>query len=105
MIKNITLLALLVLLAFGCGRQQVEKHLEDGVEVLVNHLEPYQIGGQSPSLHLEEVMILDTEAPEVVAAGVIDINSFQVDSAGNIYILSRRGENHFFYNRTLRENS
>ena len=97
MIKNITLLALPVLLAFGCGRQQVEKHLEGGVEVVVNHTEPYQIRGQSRSLHLEEVMTLDTEAPEVVAAGVIDINSFQVDSGGNIYLLSHRGENHFFF--------
>jgi len=97
MIKDSTIFVLLILLSFGCGRRHVEKHLEDGVEVIVNHLEPYQIGGQTPSLHLEEVMILDTEAPEVVAAGVIDINSFQVDSRGNIYILSRRGENHFIF--------
>lgn len=68
---------LLVFLIYGCGRQQIEK--------------------QSASLHLKEVMTLDTEDPEVVAVGLIDINSFQVDSQGNIYILSHQGENHFFF--------
>ncbi|MGD8539914.1 MAG: 6-bladed beta-propeller [Candidatus Aminicenantes bacterium] len=90
---------MLVLTIIGCGRQQqqVEKRLEDGVEVIINHIDPYQIEGQSPSLRLEEVMTLDTEDPEVDAAGLVDINAFQVDSEGNIYCLSNRGENHFFF--------
>jgi hypothetical protein len=95
--KKPIVLALLVLFIFGCGPQKVMKHLEDGVEVVENGIKPYQIEGQSSSLDLEEVMILDTEDPEVVAAGLVDINAFQVDSEGNIYLLSHRGENHFFY--------
>ncbi len=90
----------LVLLSFGCRPQQVEKRLENGAEVIFNQTLPCQIEGQSSSLHLEEIMILDMEAPEVVATGLIDINAFQVDSGGNIYILSHRGETHFFYKFT-----
>ena len=87
----------LVFLISGCSPPQVEKHIEDGVEVIINRILPYRIEGQPSSLHLEEVMILDTEDPEVTAAGVIDINAFQVDSRGSIYILSQRGDTHFFF--------
>lgn len=100
MIKKLIILSLLILWNFGCGPQQVEKRLEDGVEVIINGIKPYRSEGQSSSLDLKEVKILDTEDPEVVAAGLVDINAFQVDSEGNIYILSHRGENHFFYKFT-----
>ncbi len=89
--------SLFVLLIFGCGGPQVEKHREDGVEVVTNRIKPYRTEGQSSSLHLEEVMILDTENPDVAATGLVDINAFQVDSERNIYLLSHRGERHFLY--------
>jgi hypothetical protein len=95
--KNSALLLSLILLIFGCGPQKIEKRLEGGVEVIINHIEPYRIAGQSSSLQLEEVMILDTENPIVAATGLVDINAFQVDSEGNIYFLSHRGESHFFF--------
>jgi hypothetical protein len=95
--KETIVLYLLLLLMFGCGGQKVEKRIEDGVEVILNSIEPCQIEGQASSLRLEEVMSLDTEDPEVVASGLVDINAFQVDSEGNIYLLSHRGENHFFF--------
>lgn len=95
--KKSLALPLLVFYFFGCGSQQVEKRHENGVEIILNGIDPHQIDGQPSSLHLEEVMILDTEDPEAVASGLIDINAFQVDSKGDIYLLSHRGENHFFY--------
>jgi hypothetical protein len=97
--KSIVLLSL-VLMIVGCGHQRVEKHLEDGVEVIVNGIKPYEIEAQSSSLNLEEVMTLDTEDPEAVAAGLADINAFQVNSGGNIFFLSHRGDNHFFFKFT-----
>lgn len=100
MIKKLAVISLLILLNFGCGPQQVEKRIEDGIEVIINSIKPYRIEGQSSSLDLEEVMILDTESPEVVAAGLVDINAFQVDSRGNIYILNHRRKHHFFYKFT-----
>jgi hypothetical protein len=95
--KNAVIISLIFLLGFGCRPQQVEKHLEDGIEVVVNHLEPYQFKGLASSIALEEVLTLDTEAPEVAQAGLVDINAVQVDSSGNIYFLSQRGQDHFFY--------
>jgi len=97
--KISVIVSIQIFLILGCGRQheQVEKGFEDGAEVVINHKDPYQSDGQSPSLKLEDVMTLDTEDPEVVAAGLVTINAFQVDSEGNIYVLSHRGENHFFY--------
>ena len=73
--KEPVVLYLLLLLMFGCGGQQVEKRVEDGVEVVLNAIEPYKIRGQTFSLQLEEVMSLDTEDPEVIGAGLIDINA------------------------------
>jgi hypothetical protein len=84
----------------GCRTQQVDKRFEDGVEIVTNHVEPYRIEGQPSSLHLEEVMVLDTEDPVVAATGLVDINAFQVDSKGGIYLLSQRGEDHFFFKFT-----
>jgi hypothetical protein len=100
--KHLVVYLLLSLLIFGCGGQyqEVEKRLEDGVEIVINHIKPYQIEGQSSFLDLEEVLTLDTEDPEVVVAGLIDINAIQIDSKGNIYLLSHRGEKHFFYKFT-----
>ena len=95
--KKHIFIAPLVLLAFGCGPSSVEKHLEDGIEVVVNGIEPYRIQGQSTALTLEELWTLDTEDPEVAEAGLVSINAFQVDSQGNVYFLSHQGEDHFFY--------
>lgn len=100
MIKKSIVLSLVILFDLVCGRQQVERHFENGVEVIVNSIIPVQTKGQASSLSLEEVMALDTEDPEVVASGLIDINAFQVDSRGNIIFLSHRGEKHFFFKFT-----
>ncbi len=90
----------LILVTCGCGTPQIEKHLEDGVEVIINHLQPYGIEGQPSTLILEEVLIFDTEDPKVAASGLVDINALQVDSKGNIYFLSHGGKTHFFFKFT-----
>ncbi len=95
--KTSILFSMLILAIFGCGPQQVEKRLVDGVEVIINRTKPYRIEGEPSSLRLEEVMVLDTESAEAIAAGLVDINAVQVDSEGAIYLLSHRGESHFFY--------
>lgn len=84
----------------GCRTRQVDVRFEDGVEIIANHVEPYRLEGRPLSLHLEEVMVLDTEDPAVAATGLVDINAFQVDSKGDIYLLCQRGENHYFYKFT-----
>jgi len=95
----ICLFLALIVGSSGCsGPQEIERSMEGDVEAVFNHLEPYQIEGEPSSLLLEEVMTLDTEDPEVAEAGLVDINAFQVDSEGNIYLLCHGSERYFFFN-------
>lgn len=60
------------------------------MEVIVNHLEPYQIQGQPRTLHLEEEFTIDTERDDIVQKGLTDISAFDIDSEGNIYFFQIR---------------
>jgi len=66
--------------------------MEDGVEVIVNHLEPYKIKGEPSLLNLEEEFAIDTEKDELVEMGLTMINNFDVDSENSLYVLSSRTE-------------
>lgn len=89
--KTIFLLTILPFL-FQCGPEQenVETYMEDGVEVVINHLELYKIRGEPSTLYLEEEFTIDTERDEIAEVGVTDIGSYDVDSEGNIYLFQRR---------------
>jgi len=78
----------LLMIISNCGprQDQVEKIIEDGVEVVINHLEPYQIGDIS-SFRLEEIFTIDTEEDEISNLGIPDISGFEVNSEGKIFIL------------------
>lgn len=88
--KLLAIIPLVILLCFvyGCEKQgQVERFMKDGVEVIVNHLEPYEIKGEPCNLVLEEELTIDTEKDEIVELGLTDIWGFDVDSEANIYLL------------------
>jgi len=87
--KKLIYLALILSLSFYCTSKQgkVEKIIENGVEVVVNHLEPYQVKGKPSNLILEKVSSFDTEKDDIAATGLTDIYRFDVDSEGNIYFL------------------
>jgi hypothetical protein len=80
-------------LMLTCGPKQdsVDRIIEDGVEVVLNHLEPYVIKGEPTSLILEKEYTIDTESEEIVEIGLNDIWTFDVDSTGDIFILYRQG--------------
>ena len=95
------ILALVLLFCFivGCQEKEadVERFIEDGVEVIVNHLEPYKIKGEANALHLAEELTIDTESDDVAATGLTYIQIFDVDSEGNLYFLNRKsGKNTVF---------
>ena len=72
----------------SCGKQEkVDKIMEDGVEVIVNHLEPYKIKGKLISMNLKEELVIDMESTEIQEAGLADVDYFDIDSEGNIYIV------------------
>jgi hypothetical protein len=86
--KSIVLLFVsMLLLHCGPGQDQVEKTVEDGVEVIINHLEPYEVKGKPNNLFLEEEFRIDTEKDEIAETGLTDISNrgFGVDSEGSIY--------------------
>ncbi len=82
-------LVFLLCFTFSCQKQeQIERIMEDGVEVVINHLEPYKIKGKPSILHLEKEYVIDTEDDEIADLGLTDIGAFDVDSEGNIYMVS-----------------
>jgi hypothetical protein len=40
-------------------REGVEKTLENGVEVVINHLEPYKVKGETAKLELKKELKID----------------------------------------------
>jgi hypothetical protein len=96
--KNL-ILAILLIIAFGCSPKtpQVEKIMEDGVEVLINHIEPYTLSGEKTIIALENECVIDLEDPAISDIGLYDINVFGVDSDRNIYLMAMQTEtDHIF---------
>lgn len=87
--KKSTYLIVVLSVFFYCGpgRDRVEKTVEDGVEVVLNHLEPYRIKDESGTVHLEREFSIDTENQEMLEIGLTGIETFDVDSEGNIYLI------------------
>jgi hypothetical protein len=83
------LLALLIVIALfvSCGSQQaqVNKIVENGVEVILNHTEPVRIKDEPSVLDLEEEFEINFGGPEIGDLGIADATSFDVDQHGFIY--------------------
>lgn len=91
--KSLMVISLVVLfcITFSCQKQeQVERFMEDGVEVIVNRLEPYKRRGEPSNLILEEIFTIDTEREDVAEIGLTDIWCIDVDSEDNIFLLNYR---------------
>jgi hypothetical protein len=97
--KSVALLMAVLFSLLQCGRKgsQVEKITENGVEVVINHLEPYVLPGVPSTLKLEETLSIDTERDEVLKTGMTSMESFAVDSTGNIYFMLRTSSDNFLY--------
>lgn len=76
------------LICCGPKQDEVERIMEDGVEVVLNHREPYVISDEPSHLLLEKELSIDMESREIEDIGFEDIDYFDLDSEGNIYIVS-----------------
>jgi len=97
--RNKILSAFCLLLMAYCSPKQdkVERRIENGVDVVINHLEPYHVGG-AVNLALEELLRIDTENNEIGKLGLIDIRGFDVNSKGEIFVLkTEKGKGNFAY--------
>ncbi len=88
-IKKTFLFGLIVYSFFSCKSRQdsVDLIREDGVEIILNHQEPYTIRAEPSTLTLQRLFSIDTEDDSIAAKGATDIFSFAVDQAGNVYLL------------------
>jgi hypothetical protein len=97
--KKLVFLILILSLFFYCAPKQdgVERIIEDGVEVAVNHLEPYKIDGELSTFTLTEELVIDTERNDVAAKGLTDLSQFDIDSEGSIYCLDDTSNKDFIF--------
>lgn len=101
--RKLIYLTLILFIFLSCGpkQQEVERYIEDGVEVIVNHLEPYKIKGEPSTLHLEEEFTIDTEKDDIAEIGLWETYGFDIDSEGNIYFVDIKNTDNviFKFNR------
>lgn len=71
--------------------------MENGVEVVINHIDPYTIKGQSTSLNLEKEFVIDSERDDIAEIGLTYIDSFGIDSEGNIYFLNNKNPENIIF--------
>ena len=91
------ILGFLLFLTCGPGLENVERIVENGVEVVINHLEPYEIKGYKNTLILERELSIDTENDEIAETGLVDIEAFDVDDEGDLYFIRWTSNENFVF--------
>ena len=96
---NGLILIFLVLGLIACGSEQAEVEFisEDGVEVVLNGLNPYRPSGEPTDLSFEELFAIDTEDQTILDSELSDIETFDVDDQGNIFIIPWRSSGDFVF--------
>jgi hypothetical protein len=86
-------------LFIACGSKQakVDRIIEDGIEVVLNHIEPYQIKGQPSELSLEKILSIDLERDDLAEAGMGNVGEWDADDDGHIYTVGFRNRENFIY--------
>lgn len=97
--KKLIYLVLILPLFFFCrhGQQEVERIIENGVEVVINHIEPYQIGGKALALNLEKEFVIDMERDDIAELGLGKVASFDIDSEENIYLWTQQSKEGYIF--------
>jgi len=97
--KKTILFSLILLILADCSsrQQKIEKTMDEGVEVILNHLEPYILKGVPSRLILEKEFSIDTENEDMAKIGLTEMETFDVDSQENIYVIRwQSNENYIF---------
>jgi len=97
--KKIVYILFIIALFTSCALKQdeVERIIEDGVEVVLNYIEPFHFKDQPKKLLLEEEFTIDLESEDLAKLGMIDPGSCDVDSEGNLYFMQQRTSGSFLY--------
>ena len=82
----------------ACGvKHHIDRTREGGVEVVINHVEPYRIKGQPSTFSLEKVLSIDMERTDLVEAGLGSGGEWDVDDNGNIFIVGFKNKENYIY--------
>lgn len=100
--KKLIYLPIIILLFINCGQKQdpVERIFEDGVEVVINHMDPYKVKGELSSLILEEEFSIDSEDENMLEIGLTQVQTFDVNSERNIFIMNSRSQDNILFEFT-----
>ncbi|MDH4271742.1 MAG: 6-bladed beta-propeller, partial [Candidatus Aminicenantes bacterium] len=92
-----SLMAIIFLVSCEGKEPLVDRLYEDGVEVVLNHLEPYKIKGQPSTFSLEKVLSIDMERTDLAEAGMGSAGEWDADDEGNIYVVGFKNRENFIY--------
>jgi len=97
--KSSIIICFLALCLVSCGPKQnkIEKLTEDGIEIILNHVEPYSFPDEPGTLRLERLFSIDAEELEIFEAGLIDMETFDVDTEGKIYIIRWSSDENYIF--------
>jgi hypothetical protein len=87
--RNAFFLVLFSLTLISCAPkgEVPERIMENGVEVVLNRLEPYTIKGELSTFSLQKEFTIDTENDRIAETGLTDMGlNFDIDSDGNIFL-------------------
>ncbi len=92
--KVACLFIVFILFCFCAAKEEkagkVDKIIDDdGVEIVLNHIEPYKLKGEISTFRLEEEFVIDTEKEDLAELGIGGIDEYNIDSEGSIYFASR----------------
>ena len=95
--KSACLICVIGLLIY-CGPKgdKVERYMQEGTEVVLNHSEPYSLEGEK-AVYFEEILTIDTEKDDTAGMGLTDISHMDVDSEGNIFIANQKAQEKCIY--------
>lgn len=96
--KWLLLILLIYTFSLSCSsKNKVEKACEDGVEVILNRVEPYRLKGEASTFDLETILTIDMEREDIFREGMGSAGEFDVDGEGNIYIVAFKNTKNFVY--------
>ena len=87
----------IVLLLVCFGKQpQVEKIVEGGIDVVLNHYEPYEVRGEPSHLSLREEIRIDFENNKFSDLDLKEPSFVEADSKGNIFIIEGAPDSKYY---------
>jgi hypothetical protein len=95
--RIIAVSAIFLILTAAVWPQEPKKTREDGVEVILNPLEPAQLAGKASAIFLKEELRIDLGNTDLVVAGLAEPVAMDVDSEGNIYVSTQHSNTHFIF--------